>query len=260
MATQLPMRETSVKVWADTLRVIQTYPVIWIVSLLVSSMITTVAGSDAVKAVTENATLFSSGWLLDAFLMLVPLLVLIPAALLTHRLIVLGLHESLIQVLSRLRRVRLYAALEAVFVAILMIPLGLFIKFVSVEGDDIAIVATLGFVATLVAIFWLMFRSAAMYPAIAMDTDVSGIKTAFRATRGRTWNIAAIAFLTSGPIILAIIVLNVIGPSNEHQRLLAPWRFLSDLLLGASSLLWIVSMSNVYLKLVRNHIETDPRV
>jgi hypothetical protein len=117
----------------------------------------------------------------------------------------------------------------------------------------------LGFVATFTAVFWLIFRSAAMYPAIALDEDVSSIKAAFQATRGRIWRIAAIAFLTSGPIILAIIVLNVIGPSNEHQRLLAPWRFLSDLLLGASSLLWIVSMSNVYLKLVRGDNNTGPQ-
>jgi hypothetical protein len=125
MATQLPIRGTSVNVWRDTLRVIRTYPVIWLASLLVSSMISTIASSDAVKAITENAVLFSSGWLLDAFLTLVPLLVLIPAALLTHRLVVLGSHGSLFQVLSTLRCVRLYAALEAVFVAVLMIPLGL---------------------------------------------------------------------------------------------------------------------------------------
>jgi hypothetical protein len=259
MATQLPIRETSANVWRDTVRVIRTYPVIWIVSLLVSSMITTMAGSETVKAITENAALFSVGWLLDAFLKLIPLLILLPAALLTHRLVVLGLRESLVQVLSPLRRVRFYAGLEAVFVAILIIPLGLFLKFMPVEGDEIAIVATLGFVATLATIFWLMFRSAAVYPAIAMDADVSGIQNAFRATRGRTWNIAAIALLTTGPIILAIIVLEVIGLKNEQEQLLLPWRILSDLLLCASSLLWVVLMSNVYLRLIVGDNNTGPQ-
>ncbi len=258
MATQLPIRQTSVNVWRDTLRVIRTYPVIWLVSLLVSSLITTAAGSHAIKAVTENAALFSGGWLLGAFLNLVPLLVLIPAALLTHRLVVLGLHESLVQVLSPLRRVRLYAALEAVFVALSMIPLGLVMKFGAVEGDEITVTAALSFVATLAAIFWLMFRSAAIYPAIAMDADMSGIKNAFRATRGRIGSIVAIALLTTVPIILAVIVLEMSGLKNEQEQLLLPWRFLSDFLLCASSLLWVVLMSNVYLRLIHSHIETDP--
>jgi hypothetical protein len=260
MAMQLLIRETSIKVWRDTFRVLRAYPLIWIVSLLLSSMITTMAGSEAVKAITENAAWFSAGWLLEAFLMLVPLLFLIPAALLTHRFVVLNSHENLVQVLSPLRRVRLYAALEAASVALLMMLLGLISAAAAIDGDAIATVAMLGVTSAGVAVVWLMFCLAAVYPAIAMDADLSEIAAAFHATRGRTWSIAAIAILTSAPIVLAGIMLYIFGPSDESQRLLLPWRVLSDLLIAASTLLWVVVMSNVYLGLIKNDNRTDPQI
>jgi hypothetical protein len=250
MAMRLPIGEITATVWRDAIRVVQTYPVIWIVSLVVSSLISTVSRSSEIKALTAEAWIFSRGWFLDGALSFVALLVLVPAALASHRFVVLGSYESLSRIFVPLRRFYFYAALEVFIIVGLMVPLGLMFSTEKIENNIISGIIFFCIILLILTVFWLMVRLAATYPAIALDADTSGLNSAFRATRGQVWRILAITLLTAGPVILGNFALSFVFPEESAGGLIVPSRFLSELVTGISVLLWVVLMSNVYLNLI----------
>lgn len=253
MAASLPLRATALRAWRDAFALLVAFPMVWLTSIVASSALSLYAELGPLKQITANAPLFTFGWVVSYLVSWVPLALYAPAALLSHRCIILGRREPLSNVLADPRPALAYASLEGVTLALLVVPLGL-LNAVDDDQSEIAIGFVLVVLISSLPFFcWVMARLSAVYPSLAIHGSGEAARHAWRATRGFVLRILAIVLLTTGPLILAILVSAIvefgISGSLTEQRPLAA-QFVAEFISTAAVLVGVAAMSNIYLELI----------
>jgi hypothetical protein len=249
MAARLSILATTNDAWRDAWRVANAFPAFWLASIAVYVALGAVSEIEGIKAMTEGAGLLSVGWALDAFLALASVTVLVPAALLSHRLILLGSRETPFEALGPARRARTYMALEAGSLMIIMVPLGMTRSLDTVESELISAGVGAFLVLTLVVALWFIARLAPVYPAVALDAERESLGVAFAASRGQVMRIVGIMAVSIGPLATLGFLAMYLGSADDFIRTAQPWRAIFDVVSGVCAVIWVAAMSNIYLRL-----------
>jgi hypothetical protein len=250
MASELPIWTTAKTVWRDSVHSLSAYPLPWIGGILAYALVEFLASSPSIKSLTENAGILTGGWFLGCATMVAPALTLVPAALLTHRLIVQGSGEGLFETIARRDRVLRYAGLEAIVLLTFMVPIGAAGILFGPENENFSWIVVFGILIAILLWFYSVMRLAAVYPAIALDASVDHLRSALTATRGRAWRIFLISIVTIAPFLPFVgLFLGIeISRAEEDSKFL--WGVPAYVTVALMALPWVVLMSNVYLALV----------
>jgi hypothetical protein len=256
-ARRLPVRRTAAAIWRDTPRLFAAHPLLWAACLALYGAITFLD----FRWVGRPSLIGQIGpvwqaFLVDAAMLLLPTLALIPAALATHRTVILGVVESPSTILLDRRRIGRYGALEAAIVAALLmlfVIASVAIRRIDAaeDGDRLPIVLIVLLLLIVLSSFVLILRAAACFPAVAVSEGWVHVIEAWRALRGQTFGLTALSLLSPVGVVsaawLALLAGSVaLREGDEPSWFVTLMDNSSTVLLIVLAYLWVLTMSHIY--------------
>ena len=253
----MPVLGTVRAIWLNFMRGLVAFPVVWIASFVVHGTLS------FFYIKIENDFTFIGG-VLQTLVAIAAGAILAPAAMLTHRFILLGRHEPLRDIVGNRHRLVLYIVLEASVIAPLMAFLWMGNRLLS-HGDStngtVFLVIIGSLLVVLLTALWFMLRAAACFPAIALDATRDHLSRYWALTRGRVWQLAAITMLSPfGIASLTWLTFSLLRAAMEIDSdasdniVFALW----SLVIAYT---WVIVMSHVYRVLVQDTATPpDPNV
>jgi hypothetical protein len=254
---RMPVRETAKAIWRDMPRLIAAHPVLWAVSLGLSFMINLTDAHWAAKpSLVSGVGSPIVGLLIDVAMVVLPGVAIIPAALATHRTVILGVVESPAAILADRDRMLRYGLLEialgAAIVALLW-PAALAMRLSDASpGDGWTSTMAVALVFALIALCcYLILRAAVSFPAAAVGDSWSHVMDGWRVLGGRMLGVLGVVLLTPVGIFSAVWLATALyagfsadtdaPPSDEKRPDL--W---SVALLVPGAYAWVITMSHIY--------------
>jgi hypothetical protein len=256
-ARRLPVMATVRSIWRDTPLLLLQHPLLWGVGLAAYLVIATVDARWTSKpGVFNEVGPFVAGFAIDVIVLALQALVLIPAALATHRTVILGVVETPGAIIADRERVARYGQLEALLIVAIMIVFVLAkwaMKIAdAIPSDEWPSVAAVAVVIGLILLCcYLVLRAAASFPAAAVGDGWRHVHRGWQALHGRMSRLIGIVIVT--PVgLLSMVWLGAMiytSPSWESDTL-AVESARTDLLTIAmpafAAYAWVLTMSHVY--------------
>jgi hypothetical protein len=253
--TKFPVRATARAIWRDTPRILAAHPLLWSLCLLLNAAIhyLDVSFTEAPSLISNIGPAWQ-GFLADAARTLLPWLVVIPAAIATHRTIILGVVERPAQIFANRQRMVRYAIVEGLlFIAItgltlLTLP---FIRWVDASPDsEVRMVLATGAVLVLILLMSiLILRAAASFPAVAVSDNWGSVRAGWLALRGQILALIGLVLTTVVGLVMAIVIgpLLLTVPFPDLQWLSEfVIRYLSLAAFPILAFGWVLTMSHIY--------------
>jgi hypothetical protein len=253
----LPIGATARTIWRDTPRLFRVHLLLWVICLTLYVAVTFLDLRWADKPnLTRGVGPIWQGLLGEIVTYLLPALLLIPAALATHRSVILGVVERPTAILSDRPRVWRYAVLEIMAFGLAVILVSVASKAMRIaDAPDVSdgtasIMVTIG-ICILILIVALLLRMAACFPAAAVGSGWQDVTAAWRALRGQILRVTALALITPAGVfaVVWITVLITVGGSAEVEaaadRSLGA-HAIESALLGCVTYCWVITMSHIY--------------
>jgi hypothetical protein len=255
---KLPVLSTSRNIWRDIARQFLSHPALWIGGLALHGAVHVI---DILWARKPGLSAGEAPWwlglLTDAAFHVLLAAVLIPAALATHRSVILGAIEPPTAILADGRRMLRYGVLEMIIIAALMAlaSIGsLAARWGAADSaGEMRLLAAISASAVLFALMYLLIlRAAACFPAVAVGEGWPHVADAWRALKGQSLRLIALTVLTPiGPLTaawLAAIILPRLGDVEPVTQAggLAPTEIGLIVLTVLMAYGWVITMSHIY--------------
>jgi hypothetical protein len=267
-ARELPVRETARAIWRDALLPLFAHPLLWTVCLALYGTITFLDFQWVEKpGLISGVGPIWQGVLADALTLLLSALSLVPAALATHRFVILGIAERPAAILADRGRMGRYAALECL---ILICLIGLTaLASVAIRWSDampdnhlVAFAAIVTLLAVLAFMGLVILRAAACFPAIAVSNGWKHVVEGWRALTGQMFRLIVLAVITPvgavAIILLGAIIVSMILADPDAAPV-ADSRMNIGLTMAMVPLayLWVLTMSHIYRAVMTIPAEVD---
>jgi hypothetical protein len=256
-ARKLPVRATARAIWRDAPMLLFQHPLLWAAGLAAYIVIAAVDTRWVSKPSAFNETgPLVAGFAVDALVMALQALVLIPAALATHRTVILGVVETPGTIVADRERVVRYGQLEALLIVAAMVlfasakwAMKVADAIPSDEWPSIAAVAVV--IGLILLCCYLLLRAAASFPAVAVGAGWRHVHEGWRALRGRMSRLIAIVMVTPAGLVAVLWLGAMIytSPSWQSDTLAADTARTELLTIGMPALAayaWVLTMSHVY--------------
>jgi hypothetical protein len=254
---KLPILATAAAIWRDAPRLVFAHPLLWGICLALYGAITFIDYQWTLKpGLISGIGPMWQGFLADAASLLLPALCLIPAALATHRTVILGIVEQPVEVLANGRRMGRYAALECLILLCLISLTGLAsfaIRWSDATPDNhwVAAAAISLLLASLAFMCLVILRAAACFPAVAVSDGWTHVAEGWRALAGQIPRLimlavvtpfGAVAIISLGAIIIPTMLADAdavaISETSQNTAL--------TMLMVLLAYLWVLTMSHIY--------------
>jgi hypothetical protein len=196
------------------------------------------------------------GMLGEIVTFLLPALLLIPAALATHRSVILGVVERPTAILADRPRIWRYAVLEFMAFGLVMIFVFVASKAMRIADapdvhDGTASIMVTIVICILILIGALLLRTAACFPAAAIGSGWQDIAAGWRALRGQMLRVTALALLTPAGVVAAVWITFLVTSGGSAEAEASADRSLGahaieSALLGCLTYCWVITMSHIY--------------
>jgi hypothetical protein len=267
-AGKLAVWATARAIWSDAPRLLFAHRLLWTVCLSLYGTITFLDFQWVGKPglISRTGPMWQ-GVLADAATLLLPALSLVPAALATHRDVILGITERPAAIFADPGRMGRYAALECLILICLIGSIVL--ASVAMRWSDAmpdnhfaAFAAIVTLLAALASMCFVALRAAACFPAIAVSEGWRHVAEAWRALAGQTLRLTALVVVTPFGAIAIVFLGAIITPMLLADSDAAP---ASDtrlnigltMLMVPLAYLWVLTMSHIYKAVMKTPAAVD---